>query len=81
MDLYSCPTDVIDTFHSLSDSGIAIGGYPSIVLMIFYHMFFFSRKMACSSSVLAFMANVVATTHHSRTNDLTMGKALQWAIK
>ena len=25
--------------------------------------------------------NVVATTHHSRTNDLTTSKALQWAIK
>ena len=24
---------------------------------------------------------VVATTRHSRTNDLTMSKALQWAIK
>jgi len=24
---------------------------------------------------------VVATTCHSRTNDLTMSKALQWAIK
>ena len=24
---------------------------------------------------------VVATTHHSRTNDLTTSKALQWAIK
>jgi len=25
--------------------------------------------------------SVVATTHHSRTNDLTTSKALQWAIK
>ena len=25
--------------------------------------------------------SVVATTRHSRTNDLTMSKALQWAIK
>ena len=25
--------------------------------------------------------NVVATTHHSRTNDLIISKALQWAIK
>jgi len=24
---------------------------------------------------------IVATTHHSRTNDLTTSKALQWAIK
>ena len=27
------------------------------------------------------MINIVATTHHSRTNDLTTSKALQWAIK
>jgi len=27
------------------------------------------------------LASVVATTHHSRTNDLTTSKALQWAIK
>ena len=25
--------------------------------------------------------NVIATTRHSRTNDLTTSKALQWAIK
>jgi len=25
--------------------------------------------------------SVVATTHHSRTNDLTTSKAFQWAIK
>jgi len=29
-----------------------------------------------------FLSNsVVATTRHSRTNDLTSNKALQWAIK
>jgi len=28
-----------------------------------------------------FVLSVVATTHHSRTNDLTTSKALQWAIK
>ena len=27
------------------------------------------------------MTTIVATTRHSRTNDLTMSKALQWAIK
>jgi len=31
--------------------------------------------------VLKNMSTVVATTCHSRTNDLTMSKALQWAIK
>jgi len=30
---------------------------------------------------VAFLSNVVATTRHSRTNDLTTSKALQWAIK
>ena len=57
MDLYPCPTDVIATFHSLSDSGIAIGRYPNIVLIILCCTFFFNRKMACSSSVPAFVAN------------------------
>jgi len=27
------------------------------------------------------LLDVVATTRHSRTNDLTMSKAFQWAIK
>ena len=27
------------------------------------------------------LESVVATTRHSRTNDLTTSKALQWAIK
>ena len=27
------------------------------------------------------IVSVVATTRHSRTNDLTTSKALQWAIK
>ena len=57
MDSYPCPTDVIATFHSLSVSGIAIGGYPNIVLMMSCRMFFFNKKMACSLSVSAFMAN------------------------
>ena len=30
---------------------------------------------------VAFLSNVVATTRHSRTNDLITSKALQWAIK
>jgi len=47
---------VIATFHSLSDSSTVIGGYPNIVLMISCHTFFFSKKMACSSSVSAFIA-------------------------
>ena len=57
IDLYPCPTDVIAIFHSLRVSGIAISEYPSIVLIIFCHAFFFNKKMACSSSVLAFMAS------------------------
>jgi len=59
VDLYPCPTDVMAIFYSLSVSGMAIGRYPSIVLMILCHMFFFNRKMACKSSVSAFMANTL----------------------
>ena len=57
MDSYSCPIDVIATFHSFKVSGIAIGGYSNIVLIISCHMFFFNKKMACSLSVSAFMAS------------------------
>jgi len=56
MDLYSCPTKVFATFHSFSDSGTAMGGYSSIVLIISCYMFFFSKKIVCSLSVSAFMA-------------------------
>ena len=59
MDSYPCPTDIIATFHSLSDSGAAIGGYPSIVLMISGHMFFFNKKMVCNSSISAFIASTL----------------------
>jgi len=31
--------------------------------------------------VVVLVVSVVATTHHSRTNDLTMSKALSRAIK
>ena len=31
--------------------------------------------------IVKYNIDVVATTHHSRTNDLTTSKALQWAIK
>jgi len=56
MDLYPCLTDVITTFHSLSDSGAAIGGYSNIVLMIYCHTFFSSKNIVCNSSMSAFMA-------------------------
>jgi len=35
----------------------------------------------CQRTALGIPDVVVATTRHSRTNDLTMSKALQWAIK
>ena len=41
----------------LSDSGMAMDGYPKIILIISCHTFFFNKKMACSSSVSAFVAN------------------------
>ena len=56
---YPCLTDVIATFHSLSVSGATISRYSNIVLIISAHIFFFSKKMACSSSVLAFIANTL----------------------
>ena len=36
-----------------------MGGYPNIVLITSCHAFFFNKKMACSSSVSAFMANTL----------------------
>ena len=41
-----------------------------------FHLF-----LAQVSFLWTMILTVVATTHHSRTNDLTMSKALQWAIK
>ena len=55
--LHPCLTDVIATFHFLSISRAAISRYPNIILIMSAHTFFFSKKIACSSSVLAFMAN------------------------
>ena len=59
MDLYSYPTNVIATFYSLSISGTVIGGYLSITLIMSYQTFFFNKKMACSSSISAFMASTL----------------------
>jgi len=59
VDSYPYPTEIITTFYFLSDFGATIGGYPNIVLMISYHIFFFSKKMACNLSVSAFMAKVL----------------------
>ena len=59
VDLYSCPTEIITTFYSLSISGTTISRYPSIILIMFGWMFFFSKNMVCISSVSAFMANVL----------------------
>ena len=41
----------------MSDSGIAMSGYPNIVLIMSYHTFFFSKKIACSLSVSTFVVN------------------------
>ena len=38
---------------------MAIGEYPSIVLIMSYYTFFFNKKMAYSSSVSTFMANTL----------------------
>ena len=58
MDSYPFSTDIIAIFYSLSVSGIAISEYPNIVLIMSCHTFFFNKKMACSSSMSAFIANV-----------------------
>ena len=56
MDSYLCPTEVIAIFYSLSVSGVAIGGYSNMVLIISCRTFFFSKNIACSSFVSAFIA-------------------------
>ena len=56
MDSYLCPTEVIAIFYSLSVSGTAMSGYSNIVLIISCRTFFFSKNIACSSSVSAFIA-------------------------
>ena len=58
MDSYSCPTEVITTFRSLSVSSAIIGGYPNMVLIISCHTFFFSKNIACRLSVSTFIAKV-----------------------
>ena len=57
MDSYPCLTDVIATFHFLSVSSAAMGGYPNIILIIFCLMFFFNRNIMCNLSISAFMAS------------------------
>ena len=59
VDLYRCSTEIITIFHSLSISSTVIGEYPNIVLIISTCMFFFSKNMAYSSFVLAFMTNAL----------------------
>ena len=56
MDLHPYPTEIITT---LSDSDAAMGGHSSIVLIISCHIFFFSKKMACSSSVSTFITKAL----------------------
>ena len=56
MNSYSCSTEGITTFYSLSNSGATMGRYPSIILIIFCHIFFFSKNIACRLSVSAFIA-------------------------
>ena len=57
MDLYSCLTKVIAIFYSLSVSSASIGGYSNIVFMMSCYTFFFSKNIACSLSVSAFIAS------------------------
>ena len=59
MDLYHCPTEVIAIFYSLSVSDAAVSGYPSMVLIMSTHTFFFNKKIACMSLVSTFIANAL----------------------
>ena len=59
VDLYTCPTELIAAFHSLSDSDAAIDGYSSMVLIMSCYTFFFNRKIAYNSSVFAFIAKAL----------------------
>jgi len=43
---YSYLTDIIATFHFLNVSGVTIGRYPNIVLIILLLTFFFNKKIA-----------------------------------
>ena len=56
-------------FFSTTNSNFVI---KSTIHSLFSTLFVFA---------IIFSVGVVATTHHSRTNDLTTSKALQWAIK
>jgi len=59
VDSYSCLTEVVAIFYSLSVSGVAMGRYLNIILIMSDHTFFFNKKIACSSSMSAFMANAL----------------------
>ena len=59
MNLYFCPTNIIATFHSLSVSGAAMGGYPNIILIMSLLTFFFSKSIIYISLVSAFIANTL----------------------
>ena len=59
MDLYSCPTEMIATFYSLSISDATIGRYPNMVLIMLCHTFFLSKNIACRSFISVFIAKVL----------------------
>ena len=59
MDLCSCPTEVIATFHFLSISGAVIDRYPNMVLMMFCYTFFFSKNIIYRSFVSTFIAKTL----------------------
>ena len=59
VDSYSCLTEVIVIFYSLSVSSTTIGGYLSIILIMSVQMFFFSRNIVYMSSIFTFMANIL----------------------
>ena len=52
--IYKCSSVSIDNSHSLSVSGVAISGYPSIIFMMSVLMFFFNKNIVYMLLVLAF---------------------------
>ena len=59
MNSYPCLTDVITTFHSFNVSDAPISKYPSIVLIMSDHTFFFNKKIMYNLSVSVFIANAL----------------------
>ena len=82
----SLPTPLPLTLLSLSPSPplpyeISQPDYSAIIRQLQEQITVLSEQVVGGGRGRAVNLDVVATTRHSRTNDLTTSKALQWAIK